>query len=328
MRRRQLTFLALTAAVAFGLLAPGGAAAHGKRGIEHIVVIYQENHSFDNLYGGWEGVNGLGRADRRTRRRSTRTASRTTACCRTTSTSTSPPLPADCTTHGTPSRATSATGRSRSTTTSRPTDTTCPAPGVVRARTACSRAGLPGGCTRDLVHRFYQEQYQLDGGEQDRYVDRQRRGRPDDGRLRHARSCRSTATCTGRATRTTRSPTTSSRARSAARSSTTSGWSPRPRPIWPDAVNDGGSDDLHSVRRRQRHADQLPALHAAARAPCKDQALTRVVQPGPGRARRRPASCAATTRSTRSSRRTSRTRRARRRPGGCRRRPARRSATG
>jgi phospholipase C len=29
---------------------------------------------------------------------------------------------------------------------------------------------LPGGCTRDLVHRFYQEQYQLDSGRQDRYV--------------------------------------------------------------------------------------------------------------------------------------------------------------
>ena len=27
--------------------------------IKHIVVIYEENHSFDNLYGGWEGVNGL-----------------------------------------------------------------------------------------------------------------------------------------------------------------------------------------------------------------------------------------------------------------------------
>ncbi len=30
--------------------------------------------------------------------------------------------------------------------------------------------GLPGGCTRDLVHRFYQEQYQLNGGAQNRYV--------------------------------------------------------------------------------------------------------------------------------------------------------------
>src|SRR5713226_7061536 len=30
--------------------------------IKHIVVIYEENHSFDNLYGGWEGVNGLSSA--------------------------------------------------------------------------------------------------------------------------------------------------------------------------------------------------------------------------------------------------------------------------
>ena len=29
--------------------------------VNHLVVIYQENHSFDNLYGGWEGVNGLER---------------------------------------------------------------------------------------------------------------------------------------------------------------------------------------------------------------------------------------------------------------------------
>ena len=27
------------------------------------MVIYEENHSFDNLYGGWEGVNGLANAD-------------------------------------------------------------------------------------------------------------------------------------------------------------------------------------------------------------------------------------------------------------------------
>jgi phospholipase C len=30
--------------------------------------------------------------------------------------------------------------------------------------------GVTGGCTRDLVHRFYQEQYQLNGGQQNRYV--------------------------------------------------------------------------------------------------------------------------------------------------------------
>ena len=27
-----------------------------------------------------------------------------------------------------------------------------------------------GGCTRDLVHRFYEEQYQLNGGAQNRYA--------------------------------------------------------------------------------------------------------------------------------------------------------------
>ena len=42
-----------------------------------------------------------------------------------------------------------------------PSSTTCPdgVPG-----------GQPGGCTRDLVHRFYQEQFQLHAGRQDRYV--------------------------------------------------------------------------------------------------------------------------------------------------------------
>src|SRR5205823_2615667 len=34
-------------------------AGNQLRKINHIVVIYEENHSFDNLFGGWEGVNGL-----------------------------------------------------------------------------------------------------------------------------------------------------------------------------------------------------------------------------------------------------------------------------
>ena len=49
-------------------------------------------------------------------------------------------------------------------------DTTCPPPGVFAPERRGEGQGLPGGCTRDLVHRFYQEQYQLDGGKQDRYV--------------------------------------------------------------------------------------------------------------------------------------------------------------
>src|ERR1700737_971625 len=30
--------------------------------INHFVIVYQENHSFDNLYGGWEGVDALNNA--------------------------------------------------------------------------------------------------------------------------------------------------------------------------------------------------------------------------------------------------------------------------
>src|SRR5262249_9374868 len=51
------------------------------------------------------------------------------------------------------------------------TATTCPSPTVFGpANGVANGSGLAGGCTRDLVHRYYQEQYQLDGGKMDRYV--------------------------------------------------------------------------------------------------------------------------------------------------------------
>ena len=37
--------------------ANGGGGAFSR--LEHLVVIYQENHSFDNLYGLWPGAEGL-----------------------------------------------------------------------------------------------------------------------------------------------------------------------------------------------------------------------------------------------------------------------------
>src|SRR5213076_3633701 len=59
----------LTVAVGFVTVAATGPALSVQAstdtkfaGINHIVVIYEENHSFDNLYGGWEGVNGLANA--------------------------------------------------------------------------------------------------------------------------------------------------------------------------------------------------------------------------------------------------------------------------
>jgi phospholipase C len=35
----------------------------GLRRIQHVVVIYLENHSFDNLYGEFRGANGLANSD-------------------------------------------------------------------------------------------------------------------------------------------------------------------------------------------------------------------------------------------------------------------------
>ena len=70
MRRLRGAGRALLAFGSVALLAivtTGGAgAARGNdqlQKINHIVVIYEENHSFDNLYGGWEGVNGRASAD-------------------------------------------------------------------------------------------------------------------------------------------------------------------------------------------------------------------------------------------------------------------------
>jgi phospholipase C len=136
--------------------------------IRHIVVVYEENHSFDNLYGGWEGVEGLSAADP-AHTTQVDQAGNAYACLRQDDVNlTSPPLPATCT-----DQTTASAFPNRPFTIDdliAPTDTTCPAPGVFAANGVPKGSGLPGGCTRDLVHRFYQEQYQLNGGMQNRYV--------------------------------------------------------------------------------------------------------------------------------------------------------------
>src|SRR5438477_7568622 len=64
--------------------------------IQHIVVIYQENHSFDNLYGGWEGVNGRGKADSAHTTQLGQAGLPYTCLLQNDFSLTSPPLPADC----------------------------------------------------------------------------------------------------------------------------------------------------------------------------------------------------------------------------------------
>ena len=88
-RRGALVAIAVAAIGSIG--ASGATGMTSDRGdrqldkIQHIVVIYEENHSFDNLYGGWEGVNGRANADAaHTTRRSNQGGRHTPACCRTT----------------------------------------------------------------------------------------------------------------------------------------------------------------------------------------------------------------------------------------------------
>ena len=163
------------AALAVALTAPGIAQAHGDDGlgrIRHIVVVYQENHSFDNLYGGWEGVRGRRDADGAHTTQVSQGGAPYSCLLQNDVNLTSPPLVATC------SDSTTATAFAshfpnapfRIDDQIPATATSCPAPGVFAANGVPIGSGAPGGCTRDLVHRFYQEQYQLNGGRQNRYV--------------------------------------------------------------------------------------------------------------------------------------------------------------
>jgi len=166
-------------AVAFVLAVPGGAAAHGDDGhgdglkkVDRVVVIYQENHSFDNLYGGWEGVNGVDDADAAHTTQVNQAGTPYTCLLQVDVNLTSPPLPATCHDETTEKPFDSAFANEPFTIDDfiAPTDTTCPPPGASAPNGTLKGTGLPGGCTRDLVHRFYQEQYQLNDGAQNRYV--------------------------------------------------------------------------------------------------------------------------------------------------------------
>jgi len=161
---------------------PARAGSHtGNRPVigqfHHLVVLYEENHSFDNLYGMWGPVAGQ-RVDGLAKAPAARTLQRAQSgdvygCLlqNDVNLKSPTPLPTTCMdpAHGAPA----------SNFVNAPfvidrfipaSATTCPPPGVFAPNGVLNGQGLPGGCTEDIVHRFYQEQYQLDGGRQDRYV--------------------------------------------------------------------------------------------------------------------------------------------------------------
>ncbi|MEO8572220.1 MAG: alkaline phosphatase family protein, partial [Chloroflexota bacterium] len=148
-----------------------------------IVVIYEENHSFDNLYGGWEGVNGLANADPAHTTQVDQNGVPYTCLKQLDANLTSPPLTATCNdaAHGITSHFTN--NRFTIDDYIGPSAITCPPvlhafsypngildPGINPATGLPIPGALPGGCTRDLVHEFYQDQYQENGGQQNRYM--------------------------------------------------------------------------------------------------------------------------------------------------------------
>jgi phospholipase C len=140
--------------------------------IKHIVVIYEENHSFDNLYGGWEHVNGRSHARPSHTIQIAQNGAPYNCLLQNDVNLTSPsPLATTCTdaAFGINSHFPNAPFSIGAYIPA--TALTCPQPGVFAAHGLLpNAANLPGGCTEDIVHRFYQEQYQLNGGMQNRYT--------------------------------------------------------------------------------------------------------------------------------------------------------------
>src|SRR5215470_15489780 len=168
----------ISAILALGPVAVAGADDRSDKlqKINHIVVIYQENHSFDNLYGGWEGVNGRANADTAHTQQINESGVPFNCLLQDDVNLVSPsPLPTTCTeTISLPAQTINSDFVNKPFSIDeliQPTDTTCPPlNGTFMANGYKKGSGQPGGCTRDLVHRFYQEQYQINGGQMNRYV--------------------------------------------------------------------------------------------------------------------------------------------------------------
>ena len=98
---RILVMLASGMLVAASMaLVPAAAAASNDKKLDkinHIVVVYEENHSFDNLFGGWEGVNGLANADAAHTVQVDQNGAPYSCLMQLDANLTSPPLPVSCT---------------------------------------------------------------------------------------------------------------------------------------------------------------------------------------------------------------------------------------
>ena len=153
-------------------------AAVTLKNFKHIVVIYEENHSFDNLYGNWgsvngQKVNGLSNASLASKTQVNQDGKPFTCLLQTDVNLISSVTAASTCSDTTTSKAFNSIFANSPFAINdyiAPMATTCAAPGTFAANGLVTGAGLPNGCTEDIVHRYYQEQYQIDGGKMDRYV--------------------------------------------------------------------------------------------------------------------------------------------------------------
>src|SRR4051812_12445240 len=175
MKRRSLALILLLLS-AFVLVGGGLAKPKPKKAkrlapkaylakVRHVVVIYEENHSFDNLYGGWERVNGRSKAPAARTAQVNQAGLPYTCLLQDDVNLTSPPQPASCSDSSTgPTFSSAFPNTPFNIDNFIPSSaTTCPAPAEAFSHPngVLNGQGLSGGCTRDLVHEFYQEQYQL-----------------------------------------------------------------------------------------------------------------------------------------------------------------------
>jgi acid phosphatase len=294
LRIRGRRAVALAAGLTIAAASPAFGAGTGgpsKRldKVNHIVVIYQENHSFDNLYGGWEGVNGLAQVDPAHTIQVSQAGVPYECLLQDDVNLASPPLPADvCSTaNGDLFDSHFPNAPFAIDDYIAPSDTTCPRPGTSPANGVPKGSGLPGGCTRDLVHRFYQEQYQLDGGKQDRYTTGSDAVGLTQGYYR-THDLPIYEYLHGPAH--PRYVLADNFFQSAFGGSFLNHqWLiAAATPTWPNAVNDGSADDLHSVVDANGMPNTYPLytpvpLPPATTVTVKDQQLTASCSPGPGR---------------------------------------------
>jgi phospholipase C len=135
-----LVSLALATALIGSSVATATAQPDGLQKINHVVVIYQENWSFDSLYGKFPGANGIANAAATTPQVD-KDGKRYATLPQPLNTTFNPPVP----------------------------DPRFPANLPVEPFDTTKYVG-PNQLTGDLVHRFYQEQYQIDGGKMDKFV--------------------------------------------------------------------------------------------------------------------------------------------------------------